>query len=163
MIEAASPERIAAVSGADLPRIATGLLVSGALAPALFILLNLLWDIAIAWEPMRLSSADPLNEAIGLCALVMLLGCPASITAALIVGFPGIALARHLRLTSAWIFCLGGAVLALGCTAWFARDDARGWVDLVPFAANMALTGACCGFLCWRIVEGPDRSCPETR
>lgn len=163
MIEAANPGRIAAVSWAALPRTETALLVSGALAPALFILLNLLWAVVIAWEPMRLSSADPLNEAIGLCALVMVLGCPASIAAALVAGLPGIYLARSLRLTSARVFCLGGAAVALGCTAWFARDDVRGWLDLFPFAANMAVTGACCGFVCWRIAEAPDRSRPAAR
>lgn len=43
--------------------------------------------------------------------------------AAIAVGLPVIWLARRFGLTSLGFFVTGGALLALACIAWFARED----------------------------------------
>lgn len=145
---------------AGLPRTMAALLLSSSLAPLLFMVLNLLWTATIArgGHPSSSGSPDRFNEIIGLGLIFVILGAPASIGVALVAGLPGIYLARRLHLTSPYVFGIGGALLALGCTAWFVRDNVRGLTDVIPFAAIAAQTGAICGVVYWLIAERPRRA-----
>jgi hypothetical protein len=153
--DGAAPTRHPRRVGADLLRTVGALLLAGFLAPLLFGLLQICSGALSGYDLLTGPSSFSVPELVGFTAMVLILGVPLSLTSACIC-LPCIYLARSLHLASPWVFSCGGAVLALGCTAWWAHGDVPSRIaEWLPFAMFAAMTGATCGLLCWVIAERP--------